>query len=68
MSSPPHGRRERSERGGAGGRPRVLVVGAGFAGLPAVRILSRADVDVMPLDRNPYATFQPLLYHVRPAG
>ena len=68
MSNPPYGRHERTNGGGAAGRPRVIVVGAGFAGLSAVRALSRADVDVLLLDRNPYATFQPLLYQVATGG
>lgn len=45
-------------------RPRVVVVGGGFAGLSAVRALSGADIDVLLLDRDPYTTFQPLLYQV----
>jgi NADH dehydrogenase len=47
---------------------RVLVVGAGFAGLSAVVALSRWDARVTLLDRNPYSTFQPLLYQVATAG
>lgn len=45
-------------------RPRVVVVGGGFGGLTAVRELRKADVDVLLLDRDPYTTFQPLLYQV----
>jgi NADH dehydrogenase len=45
-------------------RKRVVVVGGGFAGLAAVRELRKADVDVLLLDRDPYTTFQPLLYQV----
>ncbi|WP_233159781.1 NAD(P)/FAD-dependent oxidoreductase [Pseudonocardia sp. MH-G8] len=52
----------------ASGRPRVVVVGGGFAGLSAVRELSGADVDVLLLDRDPYNTFQPLLYQVATGG
>jgi NADH:ubiquinone reductase (H+-translocating) len=44
--------------------PRVVVVGGGFAGLSAVRGLADTDVDVLLLDRDPYNTFQPLLYQV----
>ncbi len=51
-----------------GGRPRVVVVGGGFAGLSAVRALAGAPVDVLLLDRNPYSTFQPLLYQVATGG
>ncbi len=49
-------------------RPRVVVVGGGFAGLSAVRQLSVADVDVLLIDRNAYNTFQPLLYQVATGG
>ena len=44
------------------------MVGGGFAGLSAVRGLSDADVDVLLLDRDPYNTFQPLLYQVATGG
>lgn len=46
------------------GRPRVIVVGAGFGGLTVVRRLKRAPVDVLLLDRNNYHLFTPLLYEV----
>jgi NADH dehydrogenase len=49
-------------------RPRVVVVGGGFAGLSAVRALESADVDVLLLDRDLYNTFQPLLYQVATGG
>jgi NADH dehydrogenase len=51
-----------------GGAPRVIVVGAGFAGLSAVSELKRAGADVLLIDRNVYSTFQPLLYQVATAG
>ncbi len=51
-----------------GRRPRVVVVGGGFAGTNAVRQLSVADVDVLLVDRNGYNTFQPLLYQVATGG
>jgi NADH:ubiquinone reductase (H+-translocating) len=53
---------------GGGGRPRVVVVGGGFAGLSAVRALDGADVEVLLLDRDLYNTFQPLLYQVATGG
>jgi NADH:quinone reductase (non-electrogenic) len=46
------------------GRPRVLVVGGGFAGIGAVQKLKKADVDVVLVDKHDYHTFQPLLYQV----
>ena len=49
-------------RGGA--RPRVVVVGGGFAGLQVVRGLRRAPVDVTLVDRQNYSLFQPLVYQV----
>ena len=49
-------------------RPRVVVIGGGFAGLSAVRELSVANADVTLVDRNPYNTFQPLLYQVATGG
>jgi NADH dehydrogenase len=50
------------------GRPRVVVVGAGFGGLSAARTLAHGDVDVLVLDRNNYHGFWPLLYQVATAG
>jgi NADH:ubiquinone reductase (H+-translocating) len=50
------------------GRPRVVVIGGGFAGLQAVRALKGADVDVLLVDQAPYTTFQPLLYQVATGG
>ena len=48
-------------------RPRVVVVGAGFGGLWAIRALAKAPVDVTLVDRNNYHTFLPLLYQVAAA-
>jgi NADH dehydrogenase len=45
-------------------RPRVVVIGAGFAGLNAAKALSNAPVDVTVVDRKNHHTFQPLLYQV----
>src|ERR1700760_644641 len=53
---------------GSSQRPRVVIVGGGFAGLSALRALRRADVTVTLVDRNVYSTFQPLLYQVATAG
>jgi NADH dehydrogenase len=47
-----------------GGRPRVLVLGGGFAGIGAAQKLSKSDVDVVLVDKHDYHTFQPLLYQV----
>jgi len=43
---------------------RVVVVGAGFAGLFAARFLRRAPVEVTVIDRTNHHLFQPLLYQV----
>jgi NADH dehydrogenase len=58
----------RRKHGPAGDGPRVIVVGAGFAGLAAVDGLARAGAQVMLIDRNVYSTFQPLLYQVATGG
>ena len=43
---------------------RCVVVGGGFGGLFAVRMLKRAPVEVTLVDRANYHLFQPLLYQV----
>ena len=45
-------------------RPRVLVLGGGFAGIGAAQKLKNSDVDVVLVDKHDYHTFQPLLYQV----
>jgi len=52
---------------GQAARPRVLVLGGGFAGVGAARALKKADVDVVIVDKHGYHTFQPLLYQVATA-
>jgi len=49
-------------------KPRVVIVGSGFAGLTAQHRLARAGMAVTLVDRNVYSTFQPLLYQVATAG
>jgi NADH dehydrogenase len=49
-------------------KPRIVIVGCGFAGLEAARALRRADVDITILDRTNHHLFQPLLYQVATAG
>jgi NADH dehydrogenase len=49
-------------------KARVIVVGAGFAGLAAVKELRQVGADVLLIDRNIYSTFQPLLYQVATGG
>ena len=47
---------------------RVVIVGAGFAGLSAVKKLKNKPVQVVLIDKNNYHTFQPLLYQVATGG
>jgi NADH dehydrogenase len=49
-------------------RPRVFIVGGGFAGLSAAKALDGAPVDVTLLDRRNHHVFQPLLYQVATAS
>jgi NADH:ubiquinone reductase (H+-translocating) len=48
-------------------RPRVVIIGGGFAGLTAARGLRKSDVDVTLIDRTNHHLFQPLLYQVATA-
>jgi NADH dehydrogenase len=45
-------------------RPRVLVLGGGFAGIGAAHKLKKSGVDIVLVDKHDYHTFQPLLYQV----
>ena len=50
-------------------RPHVVIVGAGFAGLDAAKILGRRDdVRVTVVDRRNHHLFQPLVYQVATAA
>ena len=48
--------------------PRVVIIGAGFGGLAAARVLAKAPVRLMILDRRNHHLFQPLLYQVATAA
>jgi NADH dehydrogenase len=48
--------------------PHVVVVGAGFGGLAAAKVLGEAGVRTTIVDRNNFHTFLPLLYQVSTAG
>jgi len=48
----------------SGRRPRVAIVGGGFAGINAALALGKVPVDVTLIDRRNHHTFQPLLYQV----
>jgi NADH dehydrogenase len=48
---------------------KIVIVGAGFAGINAVKTLSKnEDLDITLVDRRNYHLFQPLLYQVATAG
>jgi len=49
-------------------RPRVIIIGGGFAGLTAARGLASAQCDITLLDRRNHHLFQPLLYQVATAA
>lgn len=51
------------------GQERVIILGAGFGGLKAARILAETGkYQLLIIDRNNYHQFQPLLYQVATAG
>lgn len=49
-------------------RKRVVIIGAGFAGLKAARALANQPVEIVLIDRNNYHMFKPLLYQVATCG
>jgi len=49
------------------GRPQVVVVGCGFAGLNAAQALADASVDVTVIDRRNHHLFAPMLYQAATA-
>ncbi|MEM0926609.1 MAG: FAD-dependent oxidoreductase, partial [Planctomycetota bacterium] len=50
-------------------RPRVVIVGGGFAGMGVAKKLGRSGrCDITVVDRNNHHLFQPLLYQVAMAG
>ena len=48
--------------------PRIVIVGAGFAGLSAAKALAGKPFDVTVIDQHNYHLFQPLLYQVATAS
>lgn len=48
--------------------PRVVILGAGFAGLAAAKALRNVDVKITLIDRSNHHLFQPLLYQVASAA
>src|SRR6202020_1418718 len=51
----------------AGQKPRIVIVGGGFAGLAVAHALRHADAGVLLIDRRNHHIFQPLLYQVATA-
>jgi NADH dehydrogenase len=47
-----------------GKKPRVLILGGGFAGLGAAQKLAKADAKITLIDLHNYHTFQPMLYQL----
>ena len=48
--------------------PRIIIIGAGFAGLRLARRLSSSKYQIVLLDKNNYHQFQPLFYQVAMSG
>src|SRR5437879_3703759 len=48
-------------------KPRIVIVGGGFAGLAAAHALRHCDAEVVLIDRRNHHIFQPLLYQVATA-
>jgi NADH dehydrogenase len=48
--------------------PKVFIIGGGFAGLAAAKVLANARVAVTVIDRRNHHVFQPLLYQVATAS
>ncbi len=48
--------------------PRVVIVGAGFAGLTLAKKLARKNLQIVLIDKNNYHQFQPLFYQVAMSG
>lgn len=52
-----------------GSNARIVIIGAGFGGLEAAKLLCKSrSVDVTLVDRYPYQLFSPLLYQVATGG
>ena len=49
-------------------KPRVVVIGGGFAGVNLVKNLSKKNFQIVLLDRQNYNGFWPLLYQAATAG
>lgn len=50
------------------GKPRIVIVGAGFGGLAAAKALAKTAAEILLIDKRNYHLFQPLLYQVATAA
>ena len=51
----------------AGGKKRIIIIGAGFGGLRLARDLNGSDYEIFLIDKHNYHQFQPLMYQVATA-
>ncbi len=49
-------------------KPKVVILGGGFAGIECAKAFNRKNLDVLLIDRQNHHLFQPLLYQVASAG
>lgn len=49
-------------------KPRLVILGAGFAGLNLVKHIDKRKFDVVLVDKNNYHSFPPLFYQVASSG
>ena len=49
-------------------KPRLVIIGGGFAGLKLLRKISGKGFQIIMIDKNNFHQFQPLLYQVATAG
>lgn len=49
-------------------KPKVVILGGGFAGIECAKAFHRKPVDVLVIDRQNHHLFQQLLYQVASAG
>ena len=52
----------------SGAKPRLVVIGGGFAGLNFIKKIDRKNWDITLVDRNNYHSFPPLFYQVASSG
>ena len=50
------------------GKPKVVIIGAGFGGVAMAKLFKNKPVDVLLIDQYNYHNFQPLMYQVATGG